>query len=270
MDVFNLREGNSPLIISSPHAGTYVPDEIKALFTEEAQSLPDTDWHVDRLYDDFASAEDVTFIRANYSRYVIDLNRPPDDTPLYPGQVKVPLCPDKTFDGVEIYREGCAPDAAEIEQRLKLYWRPYHAEIERQIERALSVHGIAILYDAHSIRQSVPRLFDGILPDLNIGTAGGKSCAPEMAEKVMAAAEASRYSAVLNGRFIGGYITRAHGAPERNVHALQMELAQVNYMDERSFDYDAEKAADLKAALEQILHAVTDYARARVKAKSVG
>lgn len=256
MKLYNVKEGAGPLIISIPHVGTCVPDDIKAQMTKAALIFSDTDWHVDRLYQDFAKAHDVTIIAANYSRYVVDLNRPLDDKPLYPGQTKISLCPDKTFDGQDIYKDGKAPDDKEIAERVKKYWKPYHDELEKQIERVKEQNGYAIVYDAHSICSKVPRLFEGTLPDLNLGTAGGNSCSKGMAQAAFDAAQKSLYSAVLDGRFVGGYITRHYGDPANNIHALQMELAQSIYMDENSFTYDEVKARRLKQILGDVLQAV--------------
>lgn len=269
MKIYDIVENNSPLIISVPHAGVLVPDDIAARLTVKALDLPDTDWHVDRLYTRFTQAGGATMIRANFSRYVVDLNRPPDDAPLYPGQAKVPLCPDKTFDGAPVYKDGKAPDAAEIATRLKQYWHPYHHALKEQIERAVKAHGYAVLYDAHSIRGTVPRLFDGTLPDLNLGTAKGASCAPALEDAAIEAMRKSSYSSIANGRFIGGYITRHYGDPDSNIHAMQMELAQTTYMDETTFSYDPARAANLIPVLENILNAVADNARAGVAPKPV-
>lgn len=269
MDIFTLHTGESPLIISSPHSGIYVPDAIKAKFTPAGHDLCDTDWHVDKLYSDYVTANDATFIRANYSRYVIDLNRPPDNQALYPGQAKVPLCPDFTFREEPIYQDGLAPDDSEIAQRLKTYWQPYHDAIAAQIARVRAIHGYAILYDAHSIRQHIPLLFDGDLPDLNIGTAKGASCAKHIENAVMDVIGQSPFSHVLNGRFIGGYITRHHGDPENNVHALQMEIVRSLYMDEQGYRYAPERAAPLITCLNGVLDAITHHAGAGVTAKTI-
>jgi N-formylglutamate amidohydrolase len=270
MDIFTLQAGNSsPLIISSPHSGITVPDAIKDTFTPAGHDLCDTDWHVDKLYSDYVSANDATFIRANYSRYVIDLNRPPDNQALYPGQAKVPLCPDFTFREEPIYQDGLAPDEREIATRLKTYWQPYHDEISAQIARVKAIHGYAILYDAHSIRQHIPLLFDGDLPDLNLGTANGASCAPQVQNAAMAEIEKSAFSHVLNGRFIGGYITRHHGDPANGVHALQMEIVRSLYMDEEGYKYSPDRAAKLITCLNRVLNALTHHAGAGVAAKAI-
>lgn len=259
---YDLTEGDSPLIISIPHAGTMVPDDIAARFTDIAKELPDTDWHVDRLYQDFIDAHDVTTIKALYSRYVIDLNRPPDDAPLYPGQVKMSLCPERSFDGQPLYQDGQKPNDQEIMQRRAAYWQPYHDELRQQIDRVVAKHGYALLYDAHSIRGAVPALFTGTLPALNLGNARGKSCHRALAKQAFAATCSGNYNAVLNGRFVGGFITRHYGRPDQNVHALQMELAARSYMDEDSRAYDEKKAAKLKPVLEKVLHSALDWAKA--------
>ncbi len=269
MDIYELIEGDSPLIFSSPHSGTFVPEDIKARFTAAALKLPDTDWHVNKLYEDFARANNATFIKANYSRYVVDLNRPPDDKPLYPGQLKVSLCPDQTFAGDDIYQPGQAPDSQEVARRLQQYWQPYHDVLAAQIERVKAKHGYAIVYDCHSIYSNLPRLFEGRLPDLNIGTAGGASCAKGMGQAAFDVARKSTYSAVFNGRFIGGYITRHYGQPEQGVHAIQMEIVRDTHIDESTYSYDEAKAAQLKQVLERILHAITDNARTGIVPKPV-
>lgn len=258
MKVFALTQGNSPLMISIPHAGTFIPDAMKNRMSAEVLRLPDTDWHIPLLYD-FAADMGATIISANYSRYVIDLNRPPDNTALYPGQTKVSLCPDETFEGRQIYQTGAEPDEQEIAQRLETFWTPYHDELRRQMTRLKKQHGYAILYDAHSIKAELPRLFDGRLPDMNLGTAKGTSCAPAMEQAAFKAAQGSLYSSVLNGRFIGGYITRHYGDPANDAHALQMELARENYMDEDDLSFRADRAQNLQTALKPVLQSILDW-----------
>lgn len=259
--VFDLHEGASPLLVSIPHDGRHVPDAIFARLTPEAALLPDTDWHLRRLYN-FLDVLDATVIAANVSRTVIDLNRPPDGAALYPGRAETSLCPVQTFDGDPVYRAQQEPDEAEIAERLDAFWRPYHDAVAAQIARVRDLHGYALLWDAHSIRSQVPRLFEGGLPDLNLGSAGGASCGEEIAEAVFAKAEASGYSSVHNGRFKGGHITRNYGRPGQGVHALQMELAQANYMDEgEGFAFDEAGAIRLRPALKAMLSAFVDSAQ---------
>lgn len=257
-----LIAGEAPLLISIPHMGSFVPPDIKRRMTPEALVLPDTDWHVDKLYW-FARELGASILMATHSRYVVDLNRPQDDQHLYPGQVKTGLCPLETFDGAAIYKDGDEPDEIEKINRIASYWLPYHETLEQEIARLKEKHGYAILYDAHSIKTEVPRLFEGKLWDLNLGSAHDKSCAPAMSQAALAAASGGEYSAVLNGRFVGGHITRHYGRPADHVHAIQMELTWGNYMDETPpFLYRPEKAGKLQARLRAVLEALLDWGRA--------
>lgn len=267
MDIYHLTEGDSSLIFSSPHTGTFVPANIKARFTPAALPLTDTDWHVNLLYEDFAAVTDATFIRANYSRYVVDLNRPPDNKPLYPGQTHVPLCPDKVFTGEDIYLPGQEPDEQEVASRVQQYWQPYHDALAAQIARVQAKHGYAVLYDCHSIYSNIPRLFEGRLPDLNLGTANGASCGKDIEKAAFEAAQQSPYSAVLNGRFIGGYITRHYGRPEQGVHAIQMEIVRDTHIDEETFSYNETRAAKLKPVLEFMLKNIMATSRSSFRRK---
>jgi N-formylglutamate deformylase len=250
-DIFNFTTGSQPLLISVPHAGTRVPDAITRRFTPAAQSLPDTDWYVDRLFP-WARAVGVSLISANYSRYVIDLNRPPDDAALYPG--KTPgLIPLETFEGNKIYA-GEEPGPAEATQRLEQFWKPYHSSIIREMSRMHSEYGFAILLDAHSIHSRVPLLFDGVLPDLNLGSYEGRSAAKDLVKPVMAAITGQQhYSHVLDGRFKGGYITRHYGRPRHGYHAIQLEMSQSMYMDEKKLRFEPELAEPLQQFLKGLV-----------------
>ena len=253
MDIFTLHRGSAPLLVSLPHDGTLVPSDIEARLAPSARRVPDTDWHVSRLYA-FAKELGASLIVPRYSRYVVDLNRPPDDTSLYPGQNTTGLCPIVQFSGEGIYRNGDEPSADEIQARVRLYWRPYHDALAAEVARIKTQHGRAIVWEGHSIRSIVPFLFDGTLPDLNLGTANGASCSPDLQRRLMDVLHAQRdYAFVLNGRFKGGYITRHFGRPQENVHAIQLELAQVNYMDEQTFAYDADKALRLQRVIRTLL-----------------
>ena len=232
MDVYHFTAGRTPLLVSMPHVGTHIPDALARRMTDTARGVPDTDWHVDRLYD-FLAGLGAAIIQATHSRYVIDLNRPPDSAPLYPGAANTGLCPTEQFDGQPIYRTNEMPGDAEVQDRLERYWRPYHDRLAVELQALKARHGIALLFEAHTIRSRVPRLFDGRLPDINLGTADGKSCASDLAALLIeTAGEAETYSSVLNGRFKGGYITRHYGRPADGVHAVQLELAEITYMDE--------------------------------------
>ena len=258
-DVFDLRRGSTPLLISVPHDGRTLAPGMASRMTDAGLTLPDTDWHVRRLYE-FAADLGAGVIAANYSRYVVDLNRPASDTTLYPGQLATGLCPLQTFDGEPIYRPGETVTSAERTRRVGRYWRPYHDALARELVRLIGDHGYALLWDAHSIRGEVPLLFDGALPDLNVGTNGGASCAPAIESAVAAAAGQSPFTSVLNGRFRGGYITRRYGRPASGIHAVQLELAQRNYMDEESLDYLPEQAERLAGTISKMLTSFTKSA----------
>ncbi|MFC5500564.1 N-formylglutamate deformylase [Caenimonas terrae] len=229
---FTLHRGSSPLLVSIPHLGTEIPPELRPLYDPRALAVEDADWHLDRLYD-FLPALGASVLQPRYARYVIDLNRPPDDTPMYPGASNTELCPTRFFNGDALYAEGRAPPAADLAARREQYWRPYHEALQAELARIRQQHGFVLLWDAHSIRSQIPWLFDGRLPDLNIGTADGASADASIAQAVVAAASASpAYSHVLNGRFKGGYITRRYGRPAEDVHAVQLEMCQSVYMQE--------------------------------------
>ena len=257
-DLFRFTEGSTPLLVSMPHAGTHLPEDIAARMTGTARTCPDTDRHVDRLYD-FAARLGAGLLVATHSRYVVDLNRPPDGAPLYPGAANTGLCPTETFDGDALYRVGEAPDAAEIGERLERYWRPYHETLADTLAGLRERHGAALLFEAHSIRSRVPRLFEGRLPDLNLGTAGGASLESDLEARLFAVCQEARgYSCALNGRFTGGYITRRYGTPEDGVHAVQLELAQRTYMDESPpYSFDEARAEAVRPVLRRLLETFT-------------
>jgi N-formylglutamate deformylase len=256
MDIFRLTDGETPLIVSMPHAGTFLPEDLAPRMTAEGQSVPDTDWHMEQLYG-FAEALGATLLSATHSRYVIDLNRPPDGASLYPGADETELCPTTTFDRTPIYLPGEEPDQAEVETRRARYWDPYHQQLSAAIEQTKARHGHVILWEAHSIRSQLPRFFQGRLPDLNFGTGDGRSCDRRLIEQVFALAkEEGAYSSVLNGRYKGGHITRTYGDPEGQVHAIQLELSQITYMYEKPpFEYRPAAADRLIPALSRFLEA---------------
>ena len=258
---FTLIRGDSPVVISLPHVGTQLPEELRPQLTEAARALPDTDWHVDQLYD-FAFESGYTVLRALHARYLIDLNRPPDDAPLYPGSNTSGLCPTLDFSGAPLWRTGPSPvPPEEVRRRLSRYWEPYHAELAARIEAARARHGFALLIDGHSIRSRVPRLFAGRLPDINLGTADGTACATALRTRAQQLLYAQgRFTHVLDGRFKGGYITRHYGRPDAGVHALQIELAQCAYMDEASPAYTRRRAEPLRALLRALLAALAEAA----------
>ena len=267
---FVFHQGTQPLLVSMPHAGTYVPPALAVRFTEEARQVPDTDWHMERLYA-FAKDMGASILAATHSRYVVDLNRPPDGASLYPGQNVTGLCPVDTFDDTPIYTRGDVPDGAEIAARRDAVWAPYHAQLRAELDRIRAQHGVAVLWDAHSIRSVLPRFFEGKLPDLNLGTADGASCSPALAQELLAIARsAPGYTGVLNGRFKGGHITRHYGQPERDIHAVQLEMTQCSYMQEAlPFSYLPEVAAGVQPHLERMLKAVLAFAAREKPARPV-
>jgi len=246
MDIFTLEPGHAPLLVSLPHDGSHIPEALAARMTPGARGAPDTDWFVSRLYA-FARDLGASILRPHHSRYVVDLNRPPDDVSLYPGQNTTGLCPTVRFTGEPVYLPGQAPDAAEIGARVERYWRPYHEALGAELARLRARFGHAVLCDGHSIRSELPFLFEGRLPDLNLGTASGASCAPAMQARLAAVLERQRdYSHVINGRFKGGHITRHYGDPDSGIDAIQLELAQHTYMDEDAVSYLPERAERLE------------------------
>ncbi len=253
-ELFHLLEGQGPLLITVPHAGTNIPDALREKYTETGLSSIDADVFVDELYS-FSKAQNYSILTANMSRYVLDLNRSPRDENLYPGQFSTGLIPTVSFDEKPLYLKGCEPDMIERGDRIKAYFFPYHWEIEKALQAKKETYGRALLWDAHSIKSHVPSLFKGQLPDFNFGTFDGKSCGLPVEEaftKVMKD-EFPEFSFVFNGRFKGGYTTRHYGRPKEGIHALQLELSQATYMDEETGSYSDEKAADVKAALTRLI-----------------
>jgi N-formylglutamate deformylase len=262
MERFKLHTGDSPLVVSFPHSGLELSDGLNARLTKTAAGLPDTDWHVPQLYD-FVTQLGVSTICSNYSRYVIDMNRDPSGASLYPGQATTDLVPTELFDGSPIYKAGKEPDASEIEQRRIAFHQPYHQALLYTLAETRRRHGYAVLWDAHSIASHVPRLFEGELPNLNLGTNSGESCASEIEAAATTAMQAhDEYASIANGRFKGGWITRKYGQPDHCVHALQMEIAQSAYMLEGApWTFDEDKAARLRPVLKDIIQAALDAAQ---------
>jgi N-formylglutamate deformylase len=260
MKPYRFKQGKIPLLVSMPHIGTEVPEQIVQKMGDRARTLPDTDWHLETLYN-FLDDIGASVITAHYSRYVIDLNRPPDDSSLYPGTTTTELCPTTLFDGSPIYRPGCEPDVQEIARRRQDYWQPYHDQLGGELTRLRDAHGIAVLWDAHSIRSQIPRLFEGRLPDLNIGTFAGNSADAQLTQHIVnVAKQYPYYTNVLNGRFQGGYITRQYGRPAEHIHAIQLELVQNTYMNEEwPFQYVEEKAIAIRPVLRHLLQAVLQW-----------
>lgn len=258
---FQFTAGRIPLLVSMPHVGTDIPDDIAATMSAPALGRADTDWHLVQLYD-FLRDMGASTISARWSRYVIDLNRPPENTNLYPGMDTTGLCPVDTFARTPLYLDG-VPDDAEVQRRLARYWQPYHQQLRAELDRLLGIHGRVALWDAHSIASVVPRFFEGRLPDLNFGTAKGTSCDAGMERAIVNVARAQdTYSVAVNGRFKGGHITRHYGQPANRVHAIQLEMSQCVYMDEAApYGYRPDLAQGVQGLLREMTGAAADWAR---------
>ena len=255
-----LHHGRTPLLISAPHVGTLIPLDQQHRYTERSLQVEDTDWFLDRLYA-FAQDLGASFIVPRHSRYLIDLNRPPTDAPMYAGQNNTGLCPTQHFTGDPIYRDGLAPDAAEIKQRVAVYWRPYHDAFREETTRIRAAHGHVVLFDAHSIQSELPWLFEGRLPHMNLGTVEGRSCAPTLRAALAAVFEAQGdYSHVVDGRFKGGHITRHYGNPAQGVHTVQLEMCWRAYMDETPpYRWHEARAAAVTPLLRALVQTMLDW-----------
>lgn len=251
---YTLHRGTTPLLVSLPHVGTTIPESLQPDYVPRALDVEDTDWHLDRLYA-FAGELGASLIVPRMSRYVVDLNRPPENTPMYPGANNTELCPTRFFTGEPLYREGRAPDAIAVERRVDTYWRPYHDALEHELGRLRDLHGHAVLFDGHSIKSRLPWLFEGALPDLNLGTANGSSCAPELGAQLMQVFDGQRtFSHVIDERFKGGHITRHYGDPAHGIHAVQLEMCWCCYMTEAPpYAYDATHAAIVQPVLRALV-----------------
>ncbi|MSP82134.1 MAG: N-formylglutamate deformylase [Alphaproteobacteria bacterium] len=262
MSTYRYRPGRTPLLISIPHGGTKLPAEVAASMTPEALNLPDTDWHVEHLYG-FADEIGASVIAASQSRYVVDLNRPPDNKALYPGVRGTDLVPTTTFADQPIYLPGKEPNGREVQARVETDWLPYHARVAQELVWLHDRFGVAVLWDAHSICSTVPRLFQGRLPDFNLGTNNQLTADPALGRSLLAIVQGTKqYSAVLNGRFKGGYITRHYGRPASGVHAIQLELSQATYMDEsHPYTFRPDLAARVAPILRAMLLFLIDWTR---------
>ncbi len=257
--IYTLRTGSVPMLVSMPHSGVHIPVALRDRYLPQALLVEDTDWHLSRLYD-FLDALGVSVLTPHTSRYVIDLNRPPDDTPMYPGAANTELCPTRFFNGTPLYQVGDEPTAEERAERRDIYWQPYHRALADELARLKATHGYALLWDAHSIRSEIPWLFEGRLPDLCIGTAGGASADASITRAVSEACIASpEFTSVVNGRFKGGYITRTYGSPQHHVHAIQLEMCQRTYMQESPpYAYYEPLAARLQPVLQHMIESALE------------
>lgn len=259
---YALHAGSTPLLVSVPHAGTVLPEALKSRLVPRAWEVENTDWHLDTVYA-FAREMGAGLLVPRHSRFLVDLNRPPENTPMYPGSNNTELCPTRFFTGDPIYREGQTPDAAEVAERVERYWRPYHDALRAELNRLRDAHGYAVLWDGHSIESSLPWLFEGRLPDLNLGTVGGTSCASSMREVLMRRlATQTDFTHVTDGRFKGGYITRHYGRPAEGIHVVQMEKCFSTYMVHERAPWpldDAKVRTRLQPLLRGLLQDLLDW-----------
>ncbi len=258
--VYTLYPGSTPLLVSLPHVGTLIPDALQHRYTERALQVEDTDWHLEPLYQ-FVKALGAGLIVPRYSRYVIDLNRPSENTPMYAGTNNTELCPTRFFTGDPIYREGQAPDEDEVAQRVQTYWQPYRSALDQELSRLRTQFGHAVLFDGHSIKSELPWLFEGRLPDLNLGTVNGTSAAPALRDALASIlAGQSSYTQVVDGRFKGGHITRHYGRPKEHIHAIQLEMCWRCYMrEEPPFTLDPQRVEDITPVLQLLVQTMIDW-----------
>ena len=259
-EVFTLHRGSRPLLVSLPHVGTVIPDELRGAYVERALHVEDTDWYLEALYD-FVRELGASLLVPRLSRYVIDLNRPPENAPMYPGANNTELCPTRFFTGDPLYRDGAAPTDAEVARRIEQYWRPYHVALRDELARLKQTYGHAVLFDGHSIKSRLPWLFEGRLPDLNLGTATGASCAPSLRNALAGVLAAHpQFSHVVDGRFKGGHITRHYGHPSQNVHAVQLEMCWCCYMrEELPFELDPARVAQVQPVLRALVDTMLNW-----------
>jgi N-formylglutamate deformylase len=260
--IFKLHQGTAPLLVSMPHLGTALPDALKPNYVPRALEVEDADWHLDQLYN-FLKDMGASILTPVFSRFVIDLNRPPDDAPMYPGASNTELCPTRFFTGDPLYKEGCQPDDQEKLRRRETYWQPYHQALKEELSRLRSLHPHVLLWDAHSIRGEIPWLFDGKLPDLNVGTANGLAAAEAVGLAVMeVCAQQNQFTHVLNGRFKGGFITRHYGNPQGGIHAVQLEKCQSLYMSELPpYSYQPALATQVQPLLQKMMLAALNQVK---------
>jgi N-formylglutamate deformylase len=263
MDCFKVHKSPgkpAPILLSIPHCGTAFPKELINEYEPELyKEQDDTDWFVDQLYD-FANAMGITTISAVYSRWVIDLNRHPENRDLYSdGRLITGLCPVTNFLGNAIYKDGRKSIAEdEIQRRLAAYYLPYHQKIAEHLMALKERFGQVLLWDCHSIRKSLPALHKEPFSDLIISDADGQSSAAKLSDTAFLHLSSSTYSVKRNYPFKGGYITRHFGKPKENQHAIQLEMSKNVYMDDLEKTYVDKKAQKIQTLLKSTLEKLCD------------
>jgi N-formylglutamate deformylase len=243
-----------PIVISVPHCGTAFPEELKSQYNSKLIEAPDdTDWFVDELYS-FAMEMGMPMISAVYSRWVIDLNRDPESKPLYTdGRIITGLCPTTTFLGEPLYNDQRTDvSQQEISRRLELYYRPYHQKVDDVLSGLRKQFGKVLLWDCHSIRQSVPTINNEKFPDLILGSADETSASKNLIDISLQTLGSGKYSLRHNSPFKGGYITRHFGQPSIDQHALQLEMSKVNYMDDSEMKLDTARTSEMQTLLKSL------------------
>lgn len=250
-----------PVILSVPHSGVEFPDELKAHYYPEMTAQPDdTDWFVHDLYN-FAPELGITVIHAKYSRWVIDLNRDPESKPLYDdGRIITALVPTTDFLGNEIYIDKkFVPNDQETERRLEHYYWHYYQKIGSLLAERLAEFGQVLLWDAHSIRRFVPTIRNEPFPDLILGDTDEKSARKEIIEIALNSLKAGKYGVNHNTPFKGGHITRYFGKPQMQVHALQLEMAKTNYMNDDELVFNESRAEEMRKVLRPVFENLIEH-----------
>ncbi|GAA4113631.1 N-formylglutamate deformylase [Aquimarina addita] len=258
MNLFKITEATVPkvpILISIPHAGTQFPVEIKHYYKKKMRNhLDDTDWYVHKLYE-FAPSLGITIIKANLSRWVIDLNRDPKSIPLYTdNRLITAITPITDFYGNNIYTSSSSePDPIEIQRRLDLYYWPYYRQIETLIADLKKKFGKVLLWDAHSIRHLVSTIQKKPFPDMILGNNDQKTAHPQLILTALEKLRSKKFEVAHNTPFKGGHITRYFGKPAQNVHALQLEMNKILYMDDNEITYNTKRASEVQEVLQDTL-----------------
>ncbi|WP_062059292.1 N-formylglutamate amidohydrolase [Aquimarina longa] len=254
MNLFKIKKPETsvvPIIISVPHSGTKFPSDIKKQYKKRMRNhLDDTDWYVDRLYE-FAPSLGITVIKANLSRWVIDLNRDPESVPLYnDNRLITSNTPITDFYGNAIYKsKDVEPDENEVKRRLNTYYWPYYKQLEEMLEERKKQFGTVLLWDAHSIRHKVSTIQKDPFPDMILGNNNEKTADPKLIKSALEGLQSGNFKINHNTPFKGGHITRYFGKPENNIHTLQLEMNKILYMDDNEITYNNDRAEKVQQVL---------------------
>ncbi len=257
------RGASLPILVSVPHSGTEFPEDLEKFFKEKFRKDPeDTDWLVHKVYD-FLPSLGIPVLHAKYSRYVVDLNRDPDDVALYNDDRFITgLFPTHSFTKEALYKDKSTQEEAlsEFDRKWRMdrfYW-PYYRAIQSHLTEKRDQHKAALLFDAHSIARSVPSLSAEPFPDLVLGTQMGFTADKKLIDAALEVLERSPYKVSHNDPFRGGNITRNHGNPEMGFHAMQLEMCQDLYLAEDGRSLDPEKTEQLRNTLSLLFRELED------------